>query len=452
MRSFRLSFRERVDLQPGVVVALLIAILAWHATIAAVAAWWFLADIPLDRPELLDVLGWRSRTVRSLVAMNLLAGGFLVLCEGLLAFVLWRLARLVARSPASFSGFALCWWRGCLIATVLIPLVLLASRHAFDSIAPGIFLCAPLLVVLPAVVAGRALSTPQRWRPVCPECGHSVLRAVEPRCSECGEPYPNPDPYYRRWAIRRLAWDQRKRTLLFAYINTVFCIVFRPGYTAWHLSIPDRIGRAVRWTIGHFLFPTALVIGLLGCLWLLAPLLSKAQPVSPIAGSTPADLQPEVTFGRVALWLATLLFTWWLAAIVYPVMIASALSMATPWIHPAARRGMIKWALYLAVLPPMLLLLLAGTSIAAELLWPRIPIVPIPLGPFVSIAFYRYPQWFLAAVLLIWGLWWAIGVAAQPYLRRRGFFVFVGAFCAYLMVCWLIMTLFDRRGFEALLV
>lgn len=157
---------------------------------------------------------------------------------------------------------------------------------------------APLLIVLSAGLAARVLKTPCRWKPVCPECGHTVLRAVVPRCSECGEPHPNSDSYYRRWANRRLAWDQKKRTLLFAYFTTVFCIVFRPGYAARHLSMPDRFGRAVRWVIGHLLIPTALVIGLLGCLWLLLPFLWKIQAV-PIAGSTPADTPQSASFEKL---------------------------------------------------------------------------------------------------------------------------------------------------------
>lgn len=109
---------------------------------------------------------------------------------------------------------------------------------------------------------------------------------------------------------------------------------------------------------------------------------------------------------------------------------------------------MMKWALYLGALPPTLMGLLVGALIATEITRQLMPILNVGLA--VSLL-SENPHWVLTTALTVWGVWWAIGVAAQPYLRRRGFFVFLGALGAYLLVWKLTLTLFDLRGFEALL-
>jgi hypothetical protein len=52
----------------------------------------------------------------------------------------------------------------------------------------------------------------------------------------------------------------------------------------------------------------------------------------------------------------------------------------------------------------------------------------------------------------LYGIWWACGVAANPYLRRRGLDVFVVNAAAY-CVAWRVLTgvLFNPGGLEWLL-
>ena len=252
---------------------------------------------------------------------------------------------------------------------------------------------------------------PARWRPVCPECGYSLRGLTGPRCPECGHDFPADVTRFRRWAVRRLPWDRRRRPLLtIAYLETLLLILVLPCRAGRALAVPDRWGRALRWAAAHLLL-AALAATLLGnhqyfVRWLIGYV--RPDPLSYLGWymdePAPAD--------RVAVW-AVESFIAWLFVLCSLVAIGALLSAAVPGRHRAAKRAGVKWSLYAT---PVLLLSLAALH-GWLFVWLRS--VQSPFGPpyYYEVA---PPPVLFGLLANAYFFWWAWGIASCPYNRVRG--------------------------------
>jgi len=103
------------------------------------------------------------------------------------------------------------------------------------------------------------MKTGSRWIPVCPECRYQIRGLVQARCPECGNVFPSKLPTSRRWAIHRLPWDRRDRTLwLRRFVQTQFLCTFLPWSAGSRIAIPDRWLRTVLFGIGSLLIAAAI--------------------------------------------------------------------------------------------------------------------------------------------------------------------------------------------------
>jgi hypothetical protein len=374
--------------------------------------------------------------------------GLLPVVEGVLAYLPYRV--VTRRTRFSFAHFVMLWWRSWLWGTLVVPagsvvLCLLPPwlREPASGLALGTY-----VLLAPAGFAQRDLRRGPRlarWRPVCPECGYSLRRLLAARCPECGQPFPTPNHTFRRWAWRRAPWDRvRRDSLLFAYVKTLFLILLRPATAARGLLIPNRYPRALRWAVAHLLLAGVLYTAVGSERFFLIHLVGRFTDTfrgfeRPGKRAPPAD--------AVAAWAVQSLSAWVIALGTLPLL-GVGLGMVLPGRHPAAKRGVAKWSLYVTIVP--LLLLLIGSLVWRLYVWrssgpwfiwwQMLLTNPLPAG--------QAP----IAMAGLYGIWWACGVAANPYLRRRGLDVFVVNAAAY-CVAWRVLTgvLFNPGGLEWLL-
>ena len=124
----------------------------------------------------------------------------------------------------------------------------------------------------------------------------------------------------------------------------------------------------------------------------------------------PADL--------MLLWFAQSLLAWAIA-VVTPAAIAVALSLGIPGRHRAAKLGGAKWSLYLTVLCVAVLAVWYGYY---GLFPPQVQ-AEFPVKFTYTLDPPELPTMLLAGV---YGLWWAAGMASNPYNRIRGIRAFLG--------------------------
>ncbi len=348
--------------------------------------------------------------------------------EGLLAGVLFFV--LTPPGRTGLGGFVRSWWRAWAWATLLIPgaAVALSVFEPLDppdwvfNLAANVCLWGYVLFA-PAFLGRREVRPRHRlasWRPVCPECGYNLRRLRADRCPECGVAFPTRSRVFRRWAIRRLIWDRTARgSLVFAYVRTLLAVTFCPCRAARRLAMPDRYGRAGRWAVGHvaLLACVGLALGQHGYFldWTLRNLGPDAAAWRSMAFSwgTPSA-------GRLAIWAGQTYAAWMFALVVLPLL-GALLGMAMAWHHPAARRGIVKWSLYAtAIQIPVGTVWFALLLIALRTRYPS-----LPTGFAARIVEPSLPNLF-AVLAVAYGLWWAMGVSSNPYVRHRGFKWFIG--------------------------
>lgn len=449
---WRLEQQDIANVTSARAFAALISAIVCHAVILALFLPAQIDDTVDDDPNQLSMVRFiasargdenRPQIGSTVIALPVLMAG---------AYSLWALVRYRYSASLSWRLFCLCWLRASLLGLIVAPAACLLTRWAFGSVEMGFAAVAAYLLIAPAALSPRILPTRQFWRPVCPECGHSVAYSRSPRCNECGEAYPSSDPYYRRWAIHRLLWDQKRRSIVPAYLMTTLWLAFRPSRAAWRLANPDRLGRPARWMLAHALAPLLfwglmlLSIGVRESYWPIdesdtrGGLIVAADPRRPPALNN-------------AFWGAESVLGWTFAISLFPVALGVALSFATPFVQPAARYGMAKWSLYATSLPVLIALAVVAYTL-----------IPFVVG--LGFKGYRFASLltFLAVIQImapwpafagkgiqpyvaIYAVWWAIGYASQPYLRRRGFLVFLLALGAYLLTWKSVAMLFDLGGF-----
>lgn len=269
-----------------------------------------------------------------------------------------------------------------------------------------------------------------RWKPVCPECGYSLRGLAEPRCPECGVDFPPARTTFRRWAVRRVAWDRVKRgSALDAYLRTLAVILFLPWRAGRGLVVPDHWHRCVRWAVVHIavaVFTCALLAnGEHTLYWLV-------EQVSPSSFDPPhMDGPGDASAARVLAWFSQSLIAWAIA-ILFSVGLASLLSISLPGRHRAAKLGGVKWSLYLSSLFIVMLAAWYGYYVLNP---------PQAQATFPVTFTYTLPTPGPPAMLLAgaYGAWWAAGVAANPYNRVRTLRAFFG-FALLYAGSWAIMA------------
>lgn len=414
----------------GVAVLQLLFIVTWHALMLGVPALVALAELGWFDTWLYHGLPKLDEITIPFLDVTL-ASSFTFLFSAqfaaMEAVVVWGVYRLfVPRRHSTFFGFVRAWWRNCLWGMLAVPFVPVVVEFLPESARDWLLCVLPVayLVVGPGWWARRELGLRfgrLRWRPECPECGYSLRRLTTDRCPECGVQFPTPAPTYRRWARRRLRWDRRDRgNLVVAYIKTVLAIVCCPCRAARGIIIPNRFPRALRWALVHLALYALLHAAL-------SPdVIQSAAVQAVLSPSMPAWARAEAAqntpAARILLWSAQSFAAWLIALATFPAL-GSALGALVPGRHPAARRGIIKWSLYGCVLPP-----LAGVGLTTARwvrvgwrLWPDYNNVSMLLNDVLSHDYV--PPLILFATS--YGVWWAAGVAGNPYLRRRGLGVFL---------------------------
>jgi hypothetical protein len=367
-----------------------------------------------------------------------------VVVEGLvgwlvLGFVNWQY-RL------NLTVFVRAWWRVCRWGTVGVPVLSLLMASAPKSFHTGDvapFLIFAFLIGLPAWLVRGELPRQRmtRWRPRCPECGYALRGLTAPRCPECGVSFPTDRRTFRRWAFRRLPWDRLSRGgRLFAYFSSLARIVFTPPAAARSVAIPDRWWRCGLWAGGHLLLAAIVAVALGNEQAYVRWVTHRIWPPT----FRPPDLHGFVDppLDRVVLWAAQS-FLASLVPLLLAVAIAVAISLCVPRRHRAAKLGGVKWSLYL--MPVMLLALITWYGVRF--------IVGEPAQTVLGFFTYTPPVSEVALWVLIvpYGVWWAFGVAANPYNRARHCTAAMG-YALVFFAAWLLTThvLFAPGLLEAL--
>lgn len=260
------------------------------------------------------------------------------------AYLIWRIAW--RRELPAAGWFPFYCLQSSMLAALLLPLSCLAAWMLVGHAAWAMFLWPAYLVLAPALLSRRTLGARSGWRPVCPECGHSVAFARGQRCVECGEQYPSLRPFFRRWAVRRIPWERRQRTIPIAYLQNLLLILFTPWRAAWRLGTPDQVGRAMRWWLGHFVALVAVVSVFV--FWLPAVFQWGWDDAKSLGWETlirmgvpkPPSVLPATT------WLGA-----WGIGLAAPVIFGVFLSLCMPRVQPALRIAMVKWSLYCGIVP-----------------------------------------------------------------------------------------------------
>jgi len=254
-----------------------------------------------------------------------------------------------------------------------------------------------------------------RWRPVCPECGYSLRGLVKPRCPECGTAMPTDSRVFRRWAVQRLPWDRARRGGIFvSYLHTLLWIWFWPWGAGWRVVLPDRWGRALRWASLNVLMVSAAGALLGNGLYFTRWFVYTIWP-DPLRHPHYFMFEPA-PFDRVAAWLAQSMAAWVVVLVTLPLL-GSFLSMVGWRRHLAAKWTGVKWSLYCsaALWIPMVAYYLVFLFFVPLALLP-VQRVSVSVEVILDNPPPDIPVWLLA---LAYGLWWALGLAANPYSRTR---------------------------------
>jgi hypothetical protein len=369
----------------------------------------------------------------SALAGVLLGSMIMALVQGVVAWLPFRIPTWRQRLPMAL--FIRSWWRTCAWGALVVPVgcILVAALPSLPMLTYATWCLLIVYAALgPMFFARLETRQPRRglpqWRPECPECGYSLRKLRGDRCPECGVAFPTNSRVFRRWAVQRLVWERVHRgNFAVAYLKTALTIIIRPLRAARGTVIQDRSGRAIRWATTHVvLLAIAAVGGGVLLHWL-------RLYVNPYAWWM--QRSGQIPTGRALLICSLQSLLAWLVALAVIPLIAVCLSVAVPARHPAATRSMIKWSLYCTVVAALGFAACCAHTVGRWLLleW----FVPGLRGNMWLLYTPVFPPIVLMA--LTYGLWWAIGVSANPYLRRRGLAAFAAYFALYVLA-WLALA------------
>ena len=152
----------------------------------------------------------------------------------------------------------------------------------------------------------------------------------------------------------------------------------------------------------------------------------------------------DASAARMLAWFSQSLMAWAIA-ILFPVGLASLLSITLPGRHRAAKLGGVKWSLYLSSLYIVMLAPWYGYYV----LNPPQAQATLPVTFTYTLPTPGPPMMLLAAA---YGAWWAAGMAANPYNRVRTLRAFFG-FALLYAGSWAIMAwvLFPAGALDSVL-
>jgi hypothetical protein len=294
---------------------------------------WQVSESP-RRPELLAILGFLV----------------IVLIEGLLTRTLYRAARRNAAGEEEWiAHWAKCWLWVLLAAFVLGPLTIRPGLGDIDQLAP--LICA-FVVVGPTVMAGKR-RRPARWRPVCPDCGHSVRRVARLICNECGARVEFTPNEWRRSAVLRLAWDRRPiGGWISAYVRTLLAMLLTPGQAGERIAADDRWRRAWSWAGLNWLVIFTAVVAVEGIHQLITYLFTPPAPPDLLIVEIPELEAASWRYFQSVITHAAMKKAFFMLATMAGVALAAALLWADPRLDRRTRRLAWKWTLYCAGLLP----------------------------------------------------------------------------------------------------
>ena len=395
----------------------LLLILLWHFIVflsTVVFVDWWLGYGATDNggpiPQPFDWNRVREEWLHPFLAAVLLP---VVVVEGLVGWLIFGL--VTRRHGLSSRVFIRTWWRACGWGTVIIPslsFMIAYTSMSYDIGMNGILLGPVFLILGPAWLVRDELKPHRsvRWQPECPECGYSLRGLTELRCPECGAGFPIDIRTSRRWAVRRLPWDRTHRgARLFAYLKSLARVAFMPASAARSVAVPDRWMRCGLWASGHLML--AVIAAVL--------LANGHEYVRWVADRIwPSAFRPPHLFDftdppldRVAIW-SIQSFILWALAFAVPAVIGCLLSLGIPGRHRAAKLGGLKWSLYLV---PLFLLALASWY-GFYVVFPPKAQATFPMTLAYKLPPPEVPMWLLVGP---YGIWWAIGMAANQYSRTH---------------------------------
>ena len=415
----------------------LLLILLWHLVVftstVVLVDWWLGFGATTNGTPIPQPFDWnrvRKEWLHPFLGAFLL---MLVLVEGLVGWLVFRVVNRVYRPTSPL--FIRTWWRTCAWGTVVVPSLsfMIASMSMQYDIGMNGILLGPIFLMLgPAWLVQDELKPHRRsrWRPECPECGYSLRGLTESRCPECGMGFPAKSGTFRRWAVRRLAWDRSPRgSPLVAYLKSLASVVCLPARAARGLAVPDRWKCCGYWAAVHLLLAMLAAV-LLG---------NGQQYVRWVCHRIwPPTFQPPHLFGltdppldRVILWAAQSSLAW-LLPLLLAVAIACLTSFCAPGRHRAAKLGGVKWSLYLT----SLFLLVLTAWYGFYFVFPPHAQATMPM----AFAYKLPPPEIPLSILIVpYGVWWAIGMAASQYNRVRNWTAAVG-YASVFFGAWLLAT------------
>ncbi|MGE3180456.1 MAG: hypothetical protein AB7N71_02420 [Phycisphaerae bacterium] len=393
---------------------------------------------------------------------------FFLLIVPMLAILSYFVFRLTQKRAgiAGFRAFCRAFYRATLMAFPLyfvLYLVLdavLSHVHAY----PGEYTAETYIVWIGALIVPLVLAPAlffekrlkrgllqSTWRPVCPECGHSVRGAVSDRCTECGEVFPAIDRPGYRWGALRLPWERRGANMFLRYGPTEFLVLFRPFRAGARCAVPGRFVR-----VWLFLIPAiAVVIATrAAAVGIPAIIMKWKQPRTTATLSTKQflealwnDVYQFLTNG----WLDELSRVWlpWLMLLLaFPLV-----GIFLVWLFPivgsaAARRTRMKWSVYAALAPIALavayvLMPIMHSTYAS----PNVIFRGMPDAPWRSDRIWQVLQTFVPILLATcYGAYWAAGLSRNPFNHYRGFGIFALLLMIYVSAWWLIETVLFPPG------
>jgi hypothetical protein len=170
------------------------------------------------------------------------------------------------------------------------------------------------------------------------------------------------------------------------------------------------------------------------------------EQVAPSAFDPPhMESVRDVPATRALTWFGQSLAAWG-TAVVLPVALGALLSMVLPGRHRAAKLGGVKWSLYLSSLLAALFVVWLGCYY-----W-TVPVRRTGGFPLLLRHVLPGPTPAIQIVVGTYGIWWAVGMAVNPFDRKRGFVEFV-KFAVMFLGVWIVIAsiLFPSGAMSSLL-
>jgi hypothetical protein len=209
-----------------------------------------------------------------------------------------------------------------------------------------------------------------------------------------------------------------------SYLRTFFAILFTPWRAGRGLVVPDHWSRCVRWTVVHVMIAAFACVAMaddrFNIRWL-------AEQLSPSSSFSPdSDVSLRAPAVRMLVWFSQSLAAWSIVML-FAIGLGALLSISVPGRRRAAKLGGVKWSLYLS---SIFVVVIAAWYVVVLSAWYGYYVLNPPQAPATD--WWRFcaartvPDPSPGLLTGVYGLWWAVGMAANRYNHKRGFLAFVG--------------------------